>query len=306
MNTPHLSKRDSSPTVERYSYNAETLGIEVKSLDFILEKLHLTARAHRADFYQLLWVSSGILRLQLDFQDVEVHVGEVLFIGLGQVCKYDVAASFPHSDDTASDCQSDNVQGISVLFSPEYLGEISADATLLRILASPLATHISSITPAVGSSFVTLLQMLLDEYAKPSYSLKNVVVQSYLRVLLAELATKRDGAMDRATTPLAQQFLDAVENHLSEWSNVSDFLEHLMVNEKVLSQAVRQATGFTPKVYIDQRRLLQAKRQLIYSALSSKEIGYDLGFDEPTNFHKFFRKHEGMTPQEFRQKYVDF
>ena len=70
--------------------------------------------------------------------------------------------------------------------------------------------------------------------------------------------------------------------------------------EKQLAGAVRQAVGMTPKAYLDQRRLLEAKRLLSFSDLSIKEVAYGLGFDEPTNVNKFFRKHAGLSPGDFR------
>lgn len=46
--------------------------------------------------------------------------------------------------------------------------------------------------------------------------------------------------------------------------------------------------------------MLEAKRLLAYSSLSIKEIGFELGFGEPTNFNKYFRKHTGMAPMQFK------
>jgi AraC-like DNA-binding protein len=42
----------------------------------------------------------------------------------------------------------------------------------------------------------------------------------------------------------------------------------------------------------------------VHTSLSIKEIGYVMGFEEPTNFIKYFRKHEGVTPIEFRERYT--
>lgn len=59
----------------------------------------------------------------------------------------------------------------------------------------------------------------------------------------------------------------------------------------------------SPKAYLDHRRLLEIKRYLVYSERSVEEIAYALGFDEPTNLNKFFRKHSGMSSLEFRAQH---
>ncbi len=87
---------------------------------------------------------------------------------------------------------------------------------------------------------------------------------------------------------------------LEKNKNTTYYVNLLGINEKILSKEVKALTGKTPKVYIDSRTILEAKRLLSYSSLSIKEIGYNLGFDEPTNFNKFFRKHTAQTPAQFR------
>jgi AraC family transcriptional regulator, transcriptional activator of pobA len=62
--------------------------------------------------------------------------------------------------------------------------------------------------------------------------------------------------------------------------------------------------GKTPKEIIDDRILLEAKRILAHTTESIKEISYYLGFEEPTNFIKYFKKHASVTPTEFREQNV--
>ncbi|MCC8173154.1 MAG: helix-turn-helix domain-containing protein, partial [Odoribacter sp.] len=81
-------------------------------------------------------------------------------------------------------------------------------------------------------------------------------------------------------------------------------IKHLGIGEKTLSKEVKLLTGKTPKLYIDERLTLEAKRLLSYSLLTVKEICFELGFDEPTNFGKFFKKQTGITPVAFRKKYT--
>ncbi|WP_459640649.1 helix-turn-helix domain-containing protein [Flavobacterium sp. CGRL2] len=62
--------------------------------------------------------------------------------------------------------------------------------------------------------------------------------------------------------------------------------------------------GKTPKEIIDDRVMLEAKRLLAHTNENVKEISYELGFEEPTNFIKYFRKHSNSTPVEFRESHT--
>jgi AraC family transcriptional regulator, transcriptional activator of pobA len=71
-----------------------------------------------------------------------------------------------------------------------------------------------------------------------------------------------------------------------------------------LNQATTKVLGKSPKEIIDNRILLEAKRLLAHTNENVKEIAYTLGFEEPTNFIKYFKKHSTFTPTEFREKHT--
>jgi AraC-like DNA-binding protein len=60
--------------------------------------------------------------------------------------------------------------------------------------------------------------------------------------------------------------------------------------------------GAAPKRLIERRVALEAKRLLAHSPLAVSAIGTQLGFTEPTNFVKFFRRSESLTPAAFRER----
>jgi len=60
--------------------------------------------------------------------------------------------------------------------------------------------------------------------------------------------------------------------------------------------------GKTAKEYIQSRIIVGAKRMLYFSDSSIKEIAFELGFQEPSNFNAFFKKCTGLSPGEFRNK----
>lgn len=97
-------------------------------------------------------------------------------------------------------------------------------------------------------------------------------------------------------------FKDLLEINYKSKKQVSFYTKEILITEKRLNKATTKVLGKTPKELIDDRIMLEAKRILAHTSESVKEIGYDLGFVEPTNFIKYFKKHSKLTPTEFREK----
>ncbi|GAA5578483.1 HTH-type transcriptional activator RhaS [Porphyromonas gingivalis] len=275
----------SNTVITKYLFNSSlAIGLEVKSLDFLWEEASLTNRIHRVDFYHLIWVEEGELYLMIDFEELCLRNSEAVLIAPGQVCRFNLQS---------------HPKAYSVIFVPEFLGEATSDSQLLHqiLRTDPTGGKIISLQSLPISN---LIQQLIRELAcnsKDEYQL--VVVRSCLRILLAEVARRLPKEVGYSNE-LARRFFDEVERRHHQWYNVKDYLPLLSTQEKLLTQSVRLAVGMTPKTYIDHRRVLEIKRLLAYSSLSVKEIAFSLGFEEPTNFNKFFRKHAGITPNEFR------
>ncbi|TXH59960.1 MAG: helix-turn-helix domain-containing protein, partial [Bacteroidia bacterium] len=99
-------------------------------------------------------------------------------------------------------------------------------------------------------------------------------------------------------------FKNILENQFHNQKLVNNYARQLSVTEKRLNQATSKILDKSPKQMIDERVMLEAKRLLAHTNESVKEIGYNLGFDEPTNFIKYFRKHSNSTPVEFREQFA--
>lgn len=99
-------------------------------------------------------------------------------------------------------------------------------------------------------------------------------------------------------------FKDSVDKYFAGLKNVAAYSGKLHISEKRLGQATAKVLGKTPKQIIDDRVILEAKRLLVHGNQTVKEIGFQLGFEETTNFIKYFRKHTTKTPVEFRDSYL--
>ena len=67
-----------------------------------------------------------------------------------------------------------------------------------------------------------------------------------------------------------------------------------------MNRLARQNTGLSAKQLIDERVVLEAKRQLSHADASVAEVAELLGFDDASNFSSYFRRHTGTTPATFR------
>lgn len=70
-----------------------------------------------------------------------------------------------------------------------------------------------------------------------------------------------------------------------------------------LNAACRRVAGASTLQLVHARLLLEAKRNLLYTAMTMSEIGYAMGFEDPAYFSRFFTKREGLSPQAFRQRH---
>jgi len=100
---------------------------------------------------------------------------------------------------------------------------------------------------------------------------------------------------------LFNRFMKLMERDYKKSRDVNYYAEQMNITSKYLSNIVRQVTGHTPKIIIDQYVVLQLKMQLKRSAQSIKEMAWEYHFADASFFCRYFKKHTGMTPQQVRE-----
>jgi AraC-like DNA-binding protein len=99
-----------------------------------------------------------------------------------------------------------------------------------------------------------------------------------------------------------RRYRTLVEREFTRWHRVALYAKELGCSEKSLSRAARDVADRSPKTILTDRIVLEAKRLLAHSLLPVANIGYEIGFSEPTNFVKFFRRETRLTPGAFRSQ----
>jgi AraC-like DNA-binding protein len=259
--------------------------IEVKDLSFAKEFPKLLGRPHKAIFYQIIWITRGKAMFRIDFREIVVSAGELLIISSGQVCEFDTKSDY---------------SGRIILFTSTFLMMTELDSGFLHTAEILNPFSLNKTVPVCPQLTENLIALLAEELKRPTDSFQTGIAQSYLRVILFEAERQIGASYPPVKNTIGRRFYDAVEQHFRESRSVGFYAGLLGISENTLYRTMKRLAGNTPKGYIDSRLLLEAKRLLSYSGFSVKEISLVLGFDEPTNFSKYFHKHAGIPPTQFR------
>ncbi|MDJ1158403.1 helix-turn-helix domain-containing protein [Chelatococcus sp. SYSU_G07232] len=123
------------------------------------------------------------------------------------------------------------------------------------------------------------------------------------RLKLAAARSRSTGAQApvERSHPVVDQLKGLIEDHYRHERQIGFYAARLAMTPDRLNDHVKRIAGVTVGHLIRHRLLTEAKRQLVFTTLAASEIAYDLGFADPSHFSRFFRKHAGLTPQEFRE-----
>lgn len=256
-----------------------------------MEKVQAT---HRYDFYTLVCVTQGVCTQVVDFKPISCVPGSLLVLRPGQAHNYGLDEDW---------------DGLNILFRPEFVLPVSTPSRDLK-LAVDLDRLPENIVLS-GSDLRTVTdsiqQMREDTRVDAPIDDVHALLRHQLHAFLTRLAILqgRQRAYEPIISPALQRFKrfqQLVEERFGRWHLVADYASQLGYTEKSLARAVAAATGMTAKGFIAARVNLEAKRLLVHTDLSVASVAERLGFEEPTNFSKFFKREVGCTPAEFRQR----
>lgn len=111
----------------------------------------------------------------------------------------------------------------------------------------------------------------------------------------------------RTITPqqvMLKKFTRLVNNNYIEKRTVEEYAQLLSVTANHLSQSIKLASGKNALAHINERLLSEAKSLISFTDFDMSEIAYRLDFSDAANFGKFFKKHTGLTPAQFRHSSI--
>lgn len=194
--------------------------------------------------------------------------------------------------------------GYVTRFSAEFFCRKAADVRLLQRSAVFDVMRFIGMPAQETEAVAHIMSFLYNEYlARKEFSHDIVRLQLSMLMLLSERIMNQrnmDDYLQQEEYKRTRIFKRLIEEHYMELKSVSKYAEFMCISHKSLIACVSKTAGKTPKQLLNERIMLKAKRLLVYCSWSVKEIGAHFGFDEETNFTKFFKQQAGVTPMEYR------
>ena len=250
--------------------------------------------AYRYGFYEVTFGSGHLVHCQVGKTYFIPLENTLSFISPGQVASWNIKEF------------QGNSLGYMLFFKSELLGwqndlKYYHNFPFFQANVSP----VYHLTGEQRSKIVEVMEKMYTEYQQfTAGSLE--ILRAYLVILLTESKrmlthSKKQLQFANRAEELTYKFEQLVRQDLPAVSSLSDYADQLHISKHYLSECIKKTTGKGGKAIIIEYQLLEAKSMLMQTSWSISEIGAHLGFTEPSNFVKFFKRYTKQTPQAFRR-----
>jgi AraC family transcriptional regulator, transcriptional activator of pobA len=276
-------------------YNDQPMPFVIKKMEGIDSiALKIEANPHRHNYYSIIWPLAGGGKHIIDFREYSILPDNIFFVSPKQVHQVIITSVFT---------------GYVILFNSEFLEKNSIrhdfisnlklfqniDETPPLPLEEKTADKLRIFADNMMSAFINQTDLFLE------------IIGAYLKLFLIEcnglcaLSPGSNLQNIEVSKTLVKNFKDLVERQYSRSHQVKDYAETLNVTPNYLNEVIKASINTPAKEFIQNRLILEAKRMAIFTEKSAKEIGFDLGFEDPSHFSKFFKSNTGQSIQAFKE-----
>ncbi len=176
---------------------------------------------------------------------------------------------------------------------------------LLQLFNELIESPKIQLDKSMYSEIKTILKQLNTEIQLEKDVHSSIIKRSLLQILTSKLY--REKAKDKnisTNTKYLSQFLifqNLIEQQWAENKTALNYAKQMSITPKTLNNVVKSIIKKSAKYLIDDIATTQIKHLLINTELTVTEIAYKSGFDDPTNFFKYFKKNTNISPNQFRK-----
>jgi AraC family transcriptional regulator, transcriptional activator of pobA len=250
-----------------------------------------TVDIHRDDCYSFLLVEKGEGSMDVDFVNIQLPTAHVYYLLPGQI----------HHNIKTNKANAWYISVNTSLIPKNYRQVFEGNLSMQQ----PLGLNAMAF-----KQFKNIIYLLNDQFnGDKNSTFYTQLVHSLLDSLLgmyAKIYQRKDTPNKKSSRifQITQQFKKLLTEKVQIEKSPSFYASELNISETYLNEAVKEITGFTVTYWLMNEIMIEAKRLLIYTQLSIKEISYQLGYDDHTYFSRLFKKQNNYTPTGFREDYL--
>jgi AraC-like DNA-binding protein len=239
-----------------------------------------------------MWITSGSGTRHIDFREYAIQPNTFFLLTPGQVHFWDVQGA---------------IDGYVLLFLEEFLTSGPPDEGFLRNLDFFHRVDYDPVIYLDGTevqSIQATIENLTAEYEQEQPG-RTLAIQSLLRLLLIQLQrhyrVPETPNVPSADLMLIDRFQRLIDQHYLTRRSVGEYADLLGITPGYLTKISRDVTGLPAGALIRNRIIIEAKRLLAHTDNTVAEICFELQFEDPSYFGRFFKRETGQSPLSFRQ-----
>lgn len=282
------------PLIEFNHDHARGAGFEILPLSVLIEQsdymAHNVQLPHRLGFYNFIFIEEGLGRHFIDFADYPYEPGSFIMVQKNQIHAFDFT---------------NKPKGKLLLLTQDFLEQVQANIRFpvqsILHLQEQSVIRLDALTQARCQVLIKEMSLELQQVSCNPLMVMSLFVCLLLTLERASVALS-SSRLSKDESKVHLNFLMLLEKHFAQTRNAQWYAQQCHVSYKTLNQVCKLSSQKTVKQCIDDFVILEAKRCLVLNQVNTQQLAYQLGFEDDSNFVKYFKKYTSLTPSQFQKQ----
>ena len=249
---------------------------------------------HRHDYYELFIFENGGGTHLIDFRELNIFPCSAQLVAPGQVHHLK---------------RSNESVGYALLFQESF---INHHVENIKFVSKFAYMEMEAYSPVFGfnkEEFENIMQILymINKECERKEQLNYEVIRQLLNIIILN-CRRREKVNKSQLLPEGQQlyaeFRKQVDQRFRDYKKVKEYADLLNTTERQLNDSCKRRSGKSASTIIFERIIIEAKRLIVNTNMSVKEICFELNYEDPAHFSKFFKNQCNYSPSQFRELYT--
>ncbi len=237
---------------------------------------------------------SGEIELSIDLNKYTLHSGDAAMVLTGSFLRL-ISIS-------------DNARSAFIAINSDFLKYVGSAKTVIEHVNRVKSMPVHHMEGDEMKECLMIYTEIKKKLSNPGYRFKEEVAKSYIQILLCNFFDRFEHQSGQTDEPqprsrkeeLFTRFIKLVKDNYLDNRTITFYADKLCVSPKYLSSVVHAISGKYATDWINQYVILEAKSMLRMEETSIKDVSNHLNFANQSFFAKFFKKHTGYTPKEYK------